>query len=95
MKWKSISGINRLVVKVVVAVFLFVSGSQVMAQSRLRDMVTKKGFDWLIGHWEGVNDKGEKIQIAYTWELNGHIIAIDFTIKMIVSVKRKITIADK
>jgi len=81
MKGKSISDRKRICVSVVLAAVLFTLGSQASAQASLWDMVTDAGFDWLIGHWEAVNDKGQKVQVAYSWQLDGHMIAIDFTME--------------
>ena len=64
MKGKLISGSKRTKVVVVLAVAVLTLGSQVMAQTSLRDILTERGFDWLIGHCEAVNDKGQKIQVA-------------------------------
>ena len=79
MKGKLVSGSKRTKVVVVLALVVLMLGSHGMAQGSLREMVNETGFDWLIGRWEAVNDKGQKIQVAYTWELDGHMIAIDFT----------------
>lgn len=78
MKRKAISALNFRTVGIIILTGVVILVSQATAQAGLRDMVTNRGFDWLMGHWEAVNDKGQKIQVAYTWQLDGHMIAIDF-----------------
>jgi L-ascorbate metabolism protein UlaG (beta-lactamase superfamily) len=78
MKRKAISELHLRAAWIMVFIGVFILSSQALAQSSLRDMVTERGFDWLIGHWEAVNDQGQKINVVYSWELDGHMIAIDF-----------------
>ena len=81
MERKTISESNFRTVWFIILTGVVFFGSQAATLASLRDMVNEAGFDWLIGHWEAVNDKGQKIQVAYTWQLDGHMIAIDFTME--------------
>ncbi|GEM_PF-816093 len=100
MKGKLVSGSKCTQVVVVLAMAVITLGSQGMAQTSLRDIVNESGFDWLIGRWEVEDDKGQKIQVAYTWELDGHMIAIDFKMEkfaykgMIVNIPSRDTVVE-
>jgi hypothetical protein len=44
------------------------------AQEKLGDLVTEGGFDWMIGSWTATTDQGDKISLAWTWELDKHVL---------------------
>lgn len=46
------------------------------AQQKLGDLVSESGFDWLLGNWEATSDEGDKIELAYKWELDKHLITM-------------------
>jgi hypothetical protein len=54
---------------------VFTSGA--MAQEKLGDLVTEGGFDWIIGAWTATTDQGDKIDLAYKWELDKHMLSVN------------------
>jgi hypothetical protein len=61
----------------VTAVLIIWSGSAA-AQQSLRDLAKEFGSDWLVGRWTAETGDGSKILLVYKWELNGHLISVDF-----------------
>lgn len=59
------------------AVVLIGSGS-VTGQQSLRDLATEYGYDWLAGRWTATTNEGATILLVYKWELNGHLMTVDF-----------------
>jgi hypothetical protein len=57
---------------------LIVLSSSAAAQQSLRELVTDFGYDWLAGRWTTTTDEGAVIQLNYKWELNGHLMTVDF-----------------
>ncbi len=57
---------------------LIILGGSAVAQQSLREIVTEFGYDWLAGRWIATTDDGTTIQLVYKWELNGHLLAVDF-----------------
>jgi len=48
------------------------------AQQSLRDIAKEYGADWLVGRWAATTDDGTEIQLVYRWELDGHLVTVDF-----------------
>ncbi len=61
-----------------VTAILVIWSSSAAAQQSLRDLTTEFGYDWLAGRWTTTTDEGAVIQLTYKWELNGHLLAVDF-----------------
>jgi len=59
------------------AILIIWSGSAV-AQQSFRDLAKEYGADWLAGHWTATTDDGTEIQLVYRWELEGHLVTVDF-----------------
>ncbi len=59
------------------AILIIWSGSAA-AQQNLRDLAKEYGADWLTGRWTATTDDGTEIQLVYKWELEGHLITVDF-----------------
>lgn len=57
---------------------LVVLSSSAVAQQSLRDLTTEFGYDWLAGRWTATTNEGVEIQLIYKWELNGHLLSVDF-----------------
>jgi len=57
---------------------LIVSSSSAAAQQSLRDIATEFGCGWLAGRWTHTTDEGLVIRLNYKWELNGHLMTVDF-----------------
>ncbi|MBN1845911.1 MAG: MBL fold metallo-hydrolase [Sedimentisphaerales bacterium] len=49
-------------------------------QMSLRDIARQDGFEWLIGRWAFTASEDQTIQMEYRWELDGHMITIDFAL---------------
>jgi len=61
----------------VTAILIIWSGSAV-AQQSLRDLAEEYGCNWLAGRWTATTDDGTSIQLVYRWELDGHLLTVDF-----------------
>lgn len=61
----------------IVAAVLAVGASSARAQQTFRDLVAQEGFGWLAGRWIATTDQGE-ISLNYRWELDGHMVNVDF-----------------
>ncbi len=61
-----------------VTAILFIWSSSAAAQQSLRDVAKEYGVDWLAGRWIAKTDEGTTILLVYKWELNGHLLAVDF-----------------
>ena len=59
------------------AILIIWSGSA-SAQQNLRDLAKEYGADWLAGSWTATTDDGTEIQLVYRWELEGHLVTVDF-----------------
>jgi len=59
------------------AILVIWSGSAV-AQQNFRDLAKEYGADWLAGRWTATTDDGTEIQLVYRWELEGHLVTVDF-----------------
>ena len=59
------------------AILVIWSGSAV-AQQSFRDLAKEYGADWLAGQWAATTDDGTEIQLVYRWELDGHLLSVDF-----------------
>jgi len=59
------------------AILIIWSGSAA-AQQNLRDLAKEYGADWLAGRWTATSDDGTEIQLVYRWELEGHLVTVDF-----------------
>jgi len=59
------------------AILIIGSGSAV-AQQNLRDLAKEYGADWLAGRWTAKTNDGTEIQLVYRWELEGHLVTVDF-----------------
>ncbi len=60
----------------VLAVGLVVWASGAAAQQKLGDLVTEGGFDWMIGEWTATTDQGDKIDVAWKWELDKNMVSV-------------------
>ncbi|MHC4462441.1 MAG: hypothetical protein ACYS6W_01485 [Planctomycetota bacterium] len=61
----------------VMAILIICSG-WAAAQQSFRDLAKEYGHDWLAGRWTATTGDGSKILLVYKWELNGHLITVDF-----------------
>lgn len=61
-----------------VTAILIIWSSSAAAQQSLRDVAKEFGVDWLAGRWTATTDDGTTILLVYKWELNGHLLAVDF-----------------
>ena len=59
------------------AILVIWTGSTVGQQS-FRDLAKEYGSDWLVGRWTATMDNGTTILLVYKWELDGHLITVDF-----------------
>lgn len=59
------------------AILVILTGSA-MAQQSLRDLAKEYGCDWLAGRWTATTDDGTNILLVYKWELDGHLLTVDF-----------------
>ena len=59
------------------AILVIWSGAAV-AQQSFRDLAKEYGADWLAGRWAATTDDGTEIQLVYRWELDGHLLSVDF-----------------
>lgn len=57
---------------------LFIWAGSAAAQQSLRDIAKEYGADWLVGRWAATTDDGIEIQLVYSWELDGHLVTVDF-----------------
>lgn len=57
---------------------LIILTSSTVAQQSLRDLAKEYGCDWLAGRWTSTTDDGTVIQLGYRWELDGHLVIVDF-----------------
>jgi hypothetical protein len=60
----------------VLAAGLVVWASGALAQQKLGDLVTEGGFDWMIGEWTATTDEGDKIDVAWKWELDRNMVGV-------------------
>lgn len=61
-----------------VTAILIIWSNSTAAQQSLRDLTTEFGYDWLAGRWTTTTNEGAVIQLVYKWELNGHLMTVDF-----------------
>jgi hypothetical protein len=61
-----------------VTAILIIFSSSAVAQQSLRDIATEFGCEWLAGRWTTTTNEGAVIQLTYKWELNGHLMTVDF-----------------
>jgi hypothetical protein len=61
-----------------VTAILVILSSSAVAQQSLRDLAREYGVDWLAGRWAATTDDGTTILLVYKWELNGHLLSVDF-----------------
>ncbi len=59
------------------AILIIWSGSAV-AQQSFRDLAKEYEADWIVGRWAATTDDGTEIQLVYRWELEGHLLSVDF-----------------
>jgi len=57
---------------------LFIWAGSAMAQQNFRDLTREYGADWVVGRWSATTDDGTEIQLVYRWELEGHLLSVDF-----------------
>lgn len=57
---------------------LIIGSGPAAAQQNLRDLAKEYGADWLAGRWTATTDDGTEIQLVYKWELDGHLVTVDF-----------------
>ncbi len=74
----------RKIVLWATAMLVICSGSAV-AQQSFRDLAKEYGCDWLAGRWTATTDDGTEIQLVYRWELEGHLLSVDFKMGEFVS----------
>jgi hypothetical protein len=60
------------------AAILIIGSIPAAAQQNLRDLAREYGADWLAGRWTATTDDGTEIQLLYKWELDGHLVTVDF-----------------
>ena len=80
MKEKTTAKVKVSLLKTVflVTAILVIWSSSAAAQQSLRDLTTEFGYDWLAGRWTATTGEGSTIQLVYKWELNGHLLTVDF-----------------
>jgi hypothetical protein len=61
-----------------VTAILVIWSSSAAAQQSLRDLAKEYSVDWLAGRWTATTGEGTAIQLVYKWELNGHLLTVDF-----------------
>ncbi len=61
-----------------VTAILVIWSSSALAQQSFRDVTKEFGVDWLAGRWTATTGEGPTIQLVYKWELNGHLLTVDF-----------------
>jgi len=49
-----------------------------VAQESLRQSAEAAGTDWIIGHWTGTTDEGQRVTAEFDWQLKGHVAVIVF-----------------
>ena len=59
------------------AILIGITGSTT-AQQSLRGLAEEYGCNWLAGQWVATTDDGTSIQLVYKWELDGHLVTVDF-----------------
>ncbi len=57
---------------------LIIGGGSAVAQQSLRDLAEEYGCNWLAGQWTATTDDGTSVQLVYKWELDGHLVTVDF-----------------
>ena len=57
---------------------LIIWNGPAVAQQNLRDLAKEYGADWLAGRWTATTDDGTEIRLVYRWELEGHLLGVDF-----------------
>jgi hypothetical protein len=63
---------TRILLTLAASLVVWASGAR--AQEKLGDLVTEGGFDWMIGDWTATTDQGDKIDLAWKWELDKHML---------------------
>jgi hypothetical protein len=69
-----------LVLTVLAAMLIPAMGVQAQEeqQTKLGDVISEYGFNWLIGRWEASMDDGQKITIQYRWALDKNLVLVNF-----------------
>ncbi len=57
---------------------LFIWAGSAVAQQSFRDLAREYGADWVVGRWSATTDDGTEIELVYRWELEGHLLTVDF-----------------
>jgi hypothetical protein len=45
-----------------------------LAQETLGDLVASGGYDWILGRWVASTDEGQKVEFAFDWALDKHVV---------------------
>lgn len=61
----------------IAAAILAVGAGSAWAQQTFRELAAQEGFGWLAGRWTATAEQGE-VALNYRWELDGHMVTIDF-----------------
>ncbi len=61
-----------------VTAILILFSNPAAAQQSLRDLAKEFGCEWLAGRWAAKTDDGTKIMLVYRWDLDGHLVTVDF-----------------
>ena len=78
MSRRRFSNLRNTVLAMAAILVILTGGAS--AQQKLGDLVTKGGFDWIIGKWQATTDQGDKVDLVYKWELNKNLITMGFKI---------------
>jgi hypothetical protein len=78
MKERTTAKVSLSKTMFLVTAILVIWSNSALAQQSFRDVTKEFGVDWLAGRWTATIDDGTTIQLVYKWELNGHLLAVDF-----------------
>jgi len=80
VKGMGTKGLQIAMLAVIVAMVLPMASVQAQEeeQTKLGDVISEYGFDWLIGRWEASTDEGQKITIQYRWALDKNLVLVNF-----------------
>jgi len=72
------SGVTGILLAAATIVLIWASTG--LAQQSLGELIKQYQADWLIGRWSSVLDKEKKVQLVYKWQIENHLLAVDFAV---------------
>ena len=80
VKGMGTKGLQIVMLAMIVAMVLPAAGVQAQEEqpTKLGDVISEYGFNWLIGKWEASTDEGQKIMIQYKWGLDNNLVLVNF-----------------